>query len=269
MDLKTKRLLYCIIGTILLILDFVMLYLYYINYIKKSDPYGIESEVKAYMEEHNLKEEDYNFDKVLWGKKTDMPFIVQFFGIVILVLLNVVYMITAVFSFVFYMMGLPQEKLCPFVTAIIIAAYQIFISIVDLCVAFAHSTLTEKDLSDFGELNDIINETYDLYLKAKLTMKLTGFYLLISPIFFTVTSFIEICNMRKNRNDNILVQPMAQPIMQYGYNYGYGIPPNNQYNPNPNYPFMVQQAPQVNNLYNEKNDGSNGGNTNSNQPEQN
>ena len=266
MELKTKRLIYCLLGTIFLVLDFVMLYLYYINYTKENDPYEIEPKVKAYMKEHHLNQSDYNFHKVLWGNKSDLPIIVQFFGIVIWILLNIVYMITAVFSFAFYMMGLPQEKLCPFITAIIIAAYQIFGSIVDLCIAFAHETLTEKDLSDFGELNDIINETYDLYIHAKLIMKLSAFYLLISPIFFTVTSFIEICNMSKNKNKNILVQPMAQPIMQYGY--GYGVPPNSQYNPNANYPLMVQQVPQVNNLYSETNDATNEKNKTNNQPEQ-
>ena len=266
MELKTKRLIYCLVGTILLVLDFVMLYLYYINYTKENDPYKIESKVKAYMKEHNMNQNDYNFHKVLWGNKNDLPFIIQFFGIIILVLLNIVYMITAVLSFVFYMIGLPQEKLCPFITAIIIAAYQIFISIVDLGIAFAHETLTEKDLSDFGELNDIINETYDLYIHAKLIMKLSGFYLLLSPIFFTVTSFIEICNMSKNKNKNILVQSMAQPIMPNGY--GYGVPPNSQYNPNANYPLMAQQVPQVNNLYSGTNDSSTENNKTNNQSEQ-
>ena len=49
MELKTKRLIYCLLGTIFLVLDFVMLYLYYINYTKENDPYEIEPKVKAYM----------------------------------------------------------------------------------------------------------------------------------------------------------------------------------------------------------------------------
>ena len=269
MNQKIKRIIYGVIGTILMVLDFVTLYIYYSNYTRKNDPFEIKDKIKEYMAKHNLKEEDYNFEKVFWNPNKDVPFLLKLILLYIFTILNIAYLIIGVLGFIFYMCGLPHPRMCPFVTSIIIYSHQIVIGIIDISVAFAHSTLKEKDLTDFGELNDIINKTYDLYLEGKLNMKLSGFYLLFSPFFFIVTSFIEICTMNKNKN--IVVQPMAQPMMQITMQPIFqpitqpviqpGIQPINQYNLNTNEPLMVKQE---NNLYNQPNDGINNNTENNN-----
>ena len=219
MNQKIKRIIYGVIGTILMVLDFVTLYIYYSNYTRKNDPFEIKDKIKENMKEHNLKEEDYNFEKVFWNPNKNVSIFFKFLLVIGEIIVNIAYLILGVFGFIIYISGLPDKWKCPFVTSIIICSIQLFEGLGYISNAFSHSTLNEKDLTDFGELNDIINKTYDLYLERKLNMKLSGFYLLFSPLFFIVTSFIEIC--RKNKNNNI------QPI--------------NQYNPKTNEPLMVKK----------------------------
>ena len=248
------KIIFGITGTILFLLNFLFCYLYFTNYYKKNDPYDLKDKLDDYMKEHKLNKKDYNFDKVFWISDEDPPILVQLIFRFIFIIINVVYIITGIIGFIFYLVGLPKQHVCLFITVCILFSYQIVISIVDICVAFMHSTLTEKDLSDFGELNSLIKETYDLYLEKRLVMKLTSFGYLLSPLFFVITSFILIKKMKKVINgNNVMVNSMVQPIIEPG------IQPINQFNQVGTYPIMVQP---VNNLYNEQNDNLNSDNKN-------
>ena len=246
MNQKAKRILFGIIGTTLIILDFIMMYYYYQNLYTKKDPFDIAYDIKSYMKQHGMNENNYHFEGVIWNSQNPLSIFSEGFFALIFYFINITYLLAAIVGIIIYNCGLFKEKICLIICSISIFGYQIFIGIIDICVAFSHPTLTRKDYTDFGELNYLIKQTYDLYLESKLYVKLISFYLFFSPMFFLVTSLLQLRKMRKNNNNINLVQPMAQNIIYQG------IPPVNQnINPYANYPL---KAPEVNNLYNQPND---------------
>ena len=192
MNQKVKRILFGIIGTTLIILDFIMMYYYYVNLYAKKDPLGIKSAVKSYMKEHGMDEENYHFDGVLWESQNPLSLFSKFFFGLIFYVINIAYLLTAILGIIIYNCGLCDEKICLIMCSIGMFGGQIFIGIIDICVAFSHPTLTQNELSNFGELNDSIKKTYDLYLESKLYAKLISFYLFFSPMFFLVTSLLQL-----------------------------------------------------------------------------
>ena len=246
MNQKAKRILFGIIGTTLIILDFIMMYYYFDNFLREKDPYNIGSDIKIYMREHGMNEKDYNFDNVILTPQNALSLFFEIVLTFIFLFINIGYLLGSIIGIIIYNCGLKKEKIFFINCSISIFGSKMFIGIIDICVAFTHPTLTGRDLSDFGELNVLIKQTYDLYLESKLYMKLISFYLFFSPIFFLVISFLQLRKMRKNNNNN-LVQPMAQNIINQGT-----TPVNQNINPNANYPL---KGLEVNNLYNQPNDG--------------
>ena len=248
MNQKILKIIFAIIGTILFVLSIIMLY-FYMHYYEGKDPLDIRDKIESYMENHNLKQGDYNFEGVFWLDQITIIFI--FPAIILFIVMNGSYLALGILGFICYIVGLFIEKLFPFTVSSSSFCVQILFGIIDIIVAFSYKTLTSKDLSDFGELNSLIRQNYDLYLQSKLYMKLTSFYLFFCPIFFVITSILQLLKIKKNTNAE---QPLMQPNMQEGIQPIYQ---NN--NLNENYPSNV---PQEDNLYNEPNNGINVNNSN-------
>ena len=203
--------LFILIGAIILLLDFLFIFLYFFFLFKKHCSYELKQKILDYMYKNNLDEENYNFHKVFWSSSEGEFFSEGLFeGIAFIS--NIIYGIISIIGFIFDIIYLLKRKLCAIIFSTILFLVTLFPPIFDLIIAFdSQKKLTNEDLSDFGELNDDINNAYDSFITSRIIMKISSIFLFVSPFCYIITPFIVVHLLLNKKNNNELNE---QPITQ-------------------------------------------------------
>ena len=76
--------------------------------------------------------------------------------------------------------------------------------IINLIIAFdTQKKLTNKDLSNFGEMNNDINNSYDSFITSRIIMKIFSIFLFVSLFCYIITPFIVVHHLL-NKKENVL-----------------------------------------------------------------
>ena len=203
MEEKKAVLIFNIIAVFILVLDIVLVIISFAEYVKEHCSDELEENIKHYMYEHNLKDEDYNFNKIFWSSSESQSFgrgIGNFFSL----LLHFVYIGLSIVGLIFYMTHLCKRNLCLLIGCIIFYVIVILFGVLEIEMAFDYKKLNEKDLNDFGELNKDIKKLNDSYLKSKRIIKAFSIIVCITPVYYIVTPFIIFyCLVKKNNYDDV------------------------------------------------------------------
>ena len=188
---------YMIIISILLALNIASGILFYRHINVEHGSQILFTRIHNYISFHNLNEEDYNFNKIFVGfngnypedRLKKNPFIY----------LCAIYLIISMGGFLLYTLSI----LCfyfRFFHIINSMAYffALVISIVEMYCSFGIK-LTEKDLSDFGDINEDIRLAYDYFLEDRLYMKVCSIIFLISSLYNLISPFLIINNYLKEK----------------------------------------------------------------------
>ena len=199
------------IGTIFLLLDFLFIYLFFFFLSKKHCSYELKQKILDYMYNNNLEQYNYNFHKVFWSSSEGEFFSEGLFeGIAFIY--NILYGIISIIGFIFDITYFLKRKLCAIIFSTILFLVTLFPPIFDLIIAFdSQKKLTNEDLSDFGELNDDINNAYDSFITSRIFMKISSIFLFVSPLYYIISTFIVVHFLLNKKNNNELNE---QPITQ-------------------------------------------------------
>ena len=203
--------LFILIGTIILLLDFLFIFLYFFFLFKKHCSYELKQKILDYMYKNNLDEENYNFHKVFWSS-SESEFFSQGLFEGIAFISNIMYGIISIFGYILDLLYLLKRKICAIIFSTILFLVVLVPPIIDLIIAFdTQKKLTNEDLSDFGELNDDINNAYDSFITSRIFMKISSIFLFVSPLYYIISTFIVVHFLLNKKNNNELNE---QPITQ-------------------------------------------------------
>ena len=165
--------LFILISSIILLLDFLFIFLYFFFLFKKHCSYELKKKILDYMYKNNLKEEDYNFQHVFWSSSEGEFFSESLFeGIAFI--FNIINAVISIIGFILYITYLLKRKTCAVIWSTLLFLVALFSPIIDIIIAFdSQKKLTNKDLSDFGELNNEINNAYNSYNKSRIITKIS------------------------------------------------------------------------------------------------
>ena len=117
---------------------------------------------------------------------------------------NIIYGIISIIGFIFDITYLLKRKLCAIIFSTMLFLVTLIPPIINLIIAFdTQKKLTNKDLSDFGELNDDINNAYDSFITSRIIMKISSIFLFVSPFCYIITPFIVV-HFLLNKKENVL-----------------------------------------------------------------
>ena len=203
--------LFILIGAIILLLDFLFIFLYFFFLFKKHCSYELKQKILDYMYKNNLDEENYNFHKVFWSS-SESEFFSQGLFEGIAFISNIMYGIISIFGYILDLLYLLKRKICAIIFSTILFLVVLVPPIIDLIIAFdTQKKLTNEDLSDFGELNDDINNAYDSFITSRIFMKISSIFLFVSPLYYIISTFIVVHFLLNKKNNNELNE---QPITQ-------------------------------------------------------
>ena len=216
MEEKKINKLFILIGGIILLLNFLFMILYFVFLTNKYCPYWLKEKILDYIHKNNLKESDYNFDKVFWTSSEGQNLSRELHKVMILIL-YIISTIILIIGFIFYIIYLLKRKSFAIIISTILFIVALIPLIFDLIYTFENKkTLTNKDLSDFGELNDDINKAaYNSVITSRIIMKISSIFLFISPFYYIISSFIVVRCLLNNKKNN---EPKEQPIIPFDTN---------------------------------------------------
>ena len=215
MEEKKINKLFMLIGGIILLLNFIFMILYFSFLTKKHCPYWLKEKILDYIHKNNLKESDYNFDKVFWTSSEGQNLSRELHKVMILIL-YIISTIILIIGFIFYIIYLLKRKSFAIIISTILFIVALIPLIFDLIYTFENKkTLTNKDLSDFGELNDYINKAYNSVITSRIIMKISSIFLFISPFYYIISPFIVVRCLLNNKKNN---EPKEQPIIPFDTN---------------------------------------------------
>ena len=162
------------------------------------------------MHKHNLKEENYNFQIVIWSSILEMMFEGMAF------IFNIIYVVIAIIGYILYIYSLLKRNSCAVILSPILFFMSLISPIFDIIIAFdTKKQLTYRDLSDFGELNNDIKNAYNSFIVSRTILKTSSIILLVSPLYYIISLFILVnYSLNKNKNDEL----KEQPIMSFNTN---------------------------------------------------
>ena len=207
--------LFILISSIILLLDFLFIFLYFFFLFKKHCSYELKKKILDYMYKNNLKEEDYNFQNVFWFSSEGEFFSESLFeGIAFI--FNIINAVISIIGFILYITYLLKRKSCAVIWSTLLFLVALFSPIIDIIIAFdSQKKLTNKDLSDFGELNYDINNAYNSVIKSRIIMKISSIFLFVSSFYYIISPFIVVHYLLNKKENN---KQKEQPIIQINTN---------------------------------------------------
>ena len=209
MEEKKINKLFMLIGAILLALNCLLIFLYFFFLFKKHCSYELKGKILDYMYKHHLKEEDYNFQNVFWPPSEGKLFSEGlFYGMALIS--NIIYVVIAIIGYCFGIKYLLKRNSCSIIVSAILFLVALIPPIIDIIIAIdSKKKLTNKDLSDFGELNNDINNAYNSFIVSRIIMKISSIILLVSPLYYIISPLILVNYLlNKNKNDELEEQPI-------------------------------------------------------------
>ena len=204
--------LFTLIGVIILILNFLFIFFYFFFLFKKHCSYELKQKILDYMYKNNLNENDYNFQKVFWSSSEGEYFLIGLFEGIILIF-NIINAIISIIGYIFNIIYLSKRKTCALIFSTILFILALIIPIFDLILAFdTKKKLTNKDLSDFGELNNDINNAYNSFIMSRIFMKISSIFLFVSPLYYIISPFIVVHYLLNEKKNNEMKE---QPIIPF------------------------------------------------------
>ena len=200
---KYIRILCFIIYFIILVANIILIIIYVIHSKFEFHSFSLFENIHNYIIFHHLNEDDYNFSKVFIGYNGD--YMGDRYKVKVYEFLNTVYGIISILGYIFSSISIICKNInCFLILSTIIFFIALIISIIDIYYAYGIK-LTEKDLSDFGPLNQRIREAYDAFLEERYYMKISSIFLMTNSLFMLIAPFILMNCLKKLPEEEVHV----------------------------------------------------------------